>query len=158
MDVVDLEHARHRIATELPPRVRWLIKGTPLDFDFSRSQSPLQPLSTYGIHGTDEKDWWNTFFLFGEENYSEGGGASPVLGISSTSGEIFSFDVERESRSLLPLNSDIECFIKTFQLFDRVLRLGTTTCDLLSSSAIEIDPRAFQRSEWALLLDYVVTD
>jgi hypothetical protein len=157
MNVIDLEHARHRITTELPPRVRWLIKGSPLDFDFSRSQVPLKPLSQSEIHGTIEKDW-TTLYLFGERDYAEGGGASPFLGISSTSGEILGLDVERDSGCRFLLNSDIESFIKTFEVFDRVLRLGTTALDSLSSSAIEIDPRAFQRSEWALLLDHLVTD
>ncbi len=45
MAEIELEYIRSQIVSRLPIRVRWLVKGIPLDFDFSRSQSLLEPVN-----------------------------------------------------------------------------------------------------------------
>jgi len=155
MTAADLEHARNRIAEELPRHVRWLLHGTPLDFDFSRSRSRLQPLSASEIHGAMEPDW-ATLYPFGMQDYAEGGGASPFLGVDGISGEVRGLDVERDSSCLFLLNSNVEAFIETFTLFDRALRLGTASVNSLPSAAAEIDQQVFERSDWAKLLGFLL--
>src|SRR5216117_2705717 len=117
------DYVRSQIAAHLPARVRWLVNRSPLDFDFSRSQRPLQPLLASEVNGDLEPEW-SALDLFGEEDYAEGGGASPFLGVHRSSGQIFGLDVERESSQMFLLNSDDDRFIRTFLLFDEVVRAG----------------------------------
>ena len=46
---------------------------------------------------------WSALDLFGEEDYAEGGGASPFLGVHRSSGKIFGLDVERDSSEMFLL-------------------------------------------------------
>lgn len=150
---VDLEQARRRIETELPRRVRWLIHDTPLDFDFSRAQHPLEPTSESDLQGT-MKEEWTTLYLFGEQDYARGGGAAPYLGIDAVTGAVRGLDVE--SSRLFLLNSDIGAFVETFQLFDQALRLRSSPLDAVASVARRIDPPAFEQSEWSELVAYLL--
>jgi hypothetical protein len=153
---VDLEFVRAQIELHLPTHVRWLIKGTPLDFDFSRARAPLQPLDVVDLNCDYVLEEWKVLFLFGEQDYAEGGGASPWLGVHRDSGEIHGLDVERDDESVIFfLNSNIETFIRTFRLFDKAIHLGQVDLDMLLAKAKEIDPRGFRKSEWKDLLEYL---
>jgi hypothetical protein len=154
MDPVDLQRIRHTVATELPVRVRWLILGTPLDFDFSRATRPLTRLSKDEVQGSLEPEWQD-IFVFGEQSVAEGGGATPFIGVHGTSGTIRGIDLEREGESTYLINSSIESYIATFRLLDRALRLASIPLEDVSIQAATIDPSAFPISEWRHLLDYL---
>ncbi len=153
--MTDIESIRLQIMTRLPVRVRWLVSGTPLDFDFSRSQVPLASITTNDVVGGPVEGEWTSLRIFGEEDYAEGGGAAPYLGVHAESGEIFGLDVEREASQMFFLNSDVDRFIQTFLALDRVLRLGGPPDAQIGERLKEIDPGAFERSEWRLLSDCV---
>jgi hypothetical protein len=51
--MTNIESIRLKIVTCLPVRVQWMIVGTPLDFDFSRAQIPLKPITDKDIVGGD---------------------------------------------------------------------------------------------------------
>ena len=153
--MIDVEPIRLQIVTRLPVRVRWLVNGTPLDFDFSRSQAPLRPIMAGDVIAGAVEEQWTSLRIFGEEDYAEGGGASPYLGVHSESGEIFGLDVEREMLQMFLLNSDIHRFIQTFLELDRMLRLGGPPDAQIGGRLEQIDPVAFQHSDWRFLCDYV---
>jgi hypothetical protein len=75
----NLEQVRLQVASQLPIRVRWLIDGTPDDYNFSRASAPLQPLQESEINGQTDNEWLS-LHLFGEEDYAEGGGAQSPIG------------------------------------------------------------------------------
>jgi hypothetical protein len=152
----DIESIRQQIVTRLPVRVRWLVNGTRLDFDFSRSEAPLEPVMACDFNSATviEKEW-TSLRIFGEDDYVEGGGASAYLGVHSGSGEFFGLDVERETSEMFLLNSDVDRFIQTFLALDRVLRPDGLPDARIRERLGEIDPNAFERSEWRLLCDYV---
>lgn len=151
MTTFDLDAARRRIASELPPRARWVIHGTPLEFDFSRCTQPLRAPSESDIQGALEPEWLS-LALFGEQDYADGGGARPLLGIDTHTGEVVGLDPERDS-CLYLLNTNLEAFIRMFTLFDNFVRLGRGTVADLSSAARAIEPSSFDRSAWATLLE-----
>lgn len=90
--------------------------------------------------------------LFGEQDYADGGGARPLLGIDTHTGEVVGLDPERDS-CLYLLNTNLEAFIRMFTLFDNFVRLRRGTVAELSSGARAIEPSAFDRSAWAMLLE-----
>lgn len=151
--MVDLEDARRRVVTELPRKVRWRIHGTPLDFDFTRAERTLTPLREAEINGTIEPQW-ASLFLFGEQDFAEGGGARPFVGIEHNTGQVLGLDVERDASCLFLYSSDLDSFIRTFTLLDEALRSGTPPLDALSTRAASIDV-SFAQSEWAQLLGYL---
>ena len=153
--MTDLESIRLQITSRLPARVRWLINGTPLDFDFSRAQAPLKPVTPADLNGLGIDDSWQHLCLFGQENFAEGGGANPYLAVDRDTGQIFGLDVERDSAQLFLLNSDIERYILTFQRFDQALRLKTLGPDRFLDELRKIDPCAFARSDWRSLSNHI---
>lgn len=155
---IDTELTRHRIVLALPQRVRWMIHGTPLDFDFSRAQHPLREIEDRDLNGCDIPEEWTVLRLFGDEDYAEGGGASPFLGVHVETGEIYGLDVERDSAEMFLLNSNVETFIATFQLFDRALRERTLPPGEIASRAEALDPASFRVGEWSDLADYIASD
>jgi len=157
MAIVDLEHVRTQVATRVPVRVRWVLNGTPLDFDFSRARSPLQTLESADMSGDIEKEW-TRLYLFAEQRFAEGGGASPWIGVHQKNGEVFGLDVERESTAMFFMNSDVDRFIKTFLVFDEALRLGKISLKALSSAATQIDPLGYSKSDWRVLAEYVISN
>ena len=99
---------------------------------------------------------WTVLYLFGELFYN--GGASPYLGIHRDTGEICGLDVERDDSQIFLLNSDIDRFIRTFQKTDEMLGGSSLLHGVLSKALKEIDPNAFQRSEWRHFSSYVEAD
>jgi len=153
--MIDTEPIRSQILTRLSVRGRWLVNETPLDFDFSRSQSPLRPIMAVDVAGGAIEEHWRSLRIFGEEDYAEGGGSRPYLGIHLESGEIYGLDLERVKSQMFLLNSNIERFVETFLALDQVLRPGGLLDPQIGERLKRIDPDAFERSEWRLLCDYV---
>ena len=153
--MIDPESARQEVARRLPAHVRWLIRGVPLDFDFSRSHAPLRPIAPTDLSGCGIEDEWTTLYLFGEEDYADGGGASPYLGVHRDTGSICGLDVEREESHVFILNSNVDRFIRSFQKIDEMLRHTPVVSGMLSRALMEIDPDVFQHSEWRDFSSYV---
>ena len=101
------------------------------------------------------EEHWISLRIFGEEDCGEGGGASPYLGVHSESGEIFGLDVERERSHMFLLNSNIDRFIQTFLALDRALRVEGRPNARIAEHLRQIDPTAFERSEWRFLANYI---
>jgi hypothetical protein len=99
------------------------------------------------------EETWASLYLFGEQDYAEGGGAAPYLGIDTITGAVRGLDLD--SSRLFLLNSDIGAFIKTFHLFDEALRLRTSPLNSIAAVASRIDPHAFEQSEWSELVAYL---
>ena len=153
--MIDFELVRQEVARRLPARVRWLVRGVPWDFDFSRSRAPLRPVAPTDLNGCSIAAEWTTLYLFGEEDYAGGGGTSPYLGVHRDTGEVFGLDVEREESQVFILNSNVDRFIRTFQKIDELLRRAPVVSGMLSRALMEIDPDAFQHSEWRDFFSYV---
>jgi hypothetical protein len=143
MAAPDLEPLRAMLAAQLPVRARWLIDETPCDWDFSRAQQPLRPISL----GADVPALWRGLYIFGEEDYAEGGGARSFIGINAEAGDVFGLDLERDE-PLYVFNSTPQRFIDTFLLFDQALGQKSAAAIGLAARAQAIDPEAFERSEW----------
>jgi hypothetical protein len=153
--VIDPDAVRRQIAARLPPRVRWQVGPMTCLFDFSRSAAPLRPITADDVTGCPIEDAWTAIDLFGEQVFADGGGASPLLGVDRQTGEVCGLDVEREPPQMFLLNSSVDRFLETFRLFDEALRLGTRSLDEVVAAAREIDPAAFERSEWRSLCEYL---
>jgi hypothetical protein len=155
---VDLERCRSELETQLPLRVRWLLhRGEPLAFDFSRARKPLRRLEPSDIGGDPEQDW-SGLWLFGEYDYSDGGGASGYVGVHEGTGVIHGLDVERSSSPMFFYNSDAGAFVRTFAAFNEAFRRGEVDSDSLSIRANEVDGDGFRRSEWRSLIEYLRKD
>jgi hypothetical protein len=98
---------------------------------------------------------WRELFIFGEEDFAEGGGASPFVTIQSQTGMVFGLDVERDGDATFLLNSSVSHFIETFRVFDEVLRTGTASPSGLLERVRAADPDAFERSEWRDAAEHV---
>lgn len=159
MIMIDSENIRAQVVTQLPAHVRWRVNETPLDFDFSRARDPLRTFGTIDTNGVgDIEKEWTLLYLFGEQHYAEGGGASSWIGVHKEKGEIFGLDLERESSAMFFMNSNLDKFIKTFLIFDEALRYGKIPFKTLSSKAAQIDPLGFLKSEWQDLADYLISN
>jgi len=157
MGDIDLEYVRAHVAAHLPHHVRWNVKGTMVDYDFSRARAPLRVVTEDEILGGIDKQW-QTLYLFGEEDVSEGGGARPFLGVELNDGKVYGLDVERDRSPMFLLNSDIDRFVKTFRLFDEAIRYRRISIPDLLPLATAIDPDAYAASEWRILADYLLSD
>ncbi len=157
MTNISLDQARKKLAGALPVRVRWLIKNYPIDFDFSRAQDDLKPITVSDTNGFEIPQEWQFLSLFGKRDYAEGGGAAPYLGIHRDTGQVFALDVESEASSLSLLNSDIDKFISTFDVFDRSVRQRTLQIEQVAGLVEAIDPAAFAESEWGGLRDAITS-
>lgn len=144
--MTDLESIRLQVATRLPVRVRWLIRQNPLDFDFSPSQSPL--LNANDFLGSPPDSQWTALHIFGEQDYAEGGGATPLLAVHAENGEILGLDLDRDQSPIFLLNSNMDLFIKTFLELDEVLRFNRSPQLQIRECLKKIDPGAFERSDW----------
>jgi hypothetical protein len=153
--MIEIESIREQIVTRLPVRAQWLISGTSLDFDFSPSQGTLHPVTTTDVVGDTVEEQWTSLRIFGQQDYAEGGGASPYLTVDADTGEIFGLDVERTTSQLFLLNSNIDRFIQTFLALDRMLHLGGLPDADIAARLKTIDPDAFERSDWRVISDHV---
>jgi hypothetical protein len=154
--MTNIESIRLQIMARLPVRVRWLVNGTPLDFDFSRSQAALRCITAGGIIGGTIEEEWRSLRMFGEDDYAEGGGAKTYLGVHIETGKVFGLDLERQSSQMFLLNSDVERFIQTFLALDQALRPGIPAQPQIAERLNEIDPGAFEHSEWRIFSDHIM--
>jgi hypothetical protein len=153
----NLEGLRHAIILQLPAHSRWLVRETPVRWDFSRAAQPLQP-----IPEDDAAEWtevlpadWRQILIFGEEDVADGGGASPLLGIHAQTAEVLGLDVERERSAVFLPNSSVPAFVETFLILDKALGPGGRWSSDLRDRLHTLDPGAFERSDWRLLVDYL---
>jgi len=137
------------IVSGLPAHARWLINGTPLDFDFSAAADGLRGLPDEVIEADAGV---SDLLVFGEQNFAEGGGACPWLCVRMRDGSVYGFDPERENPMFL-LNSSIERFIATFRLLDEYLRTNAKLPLDCESRLRAIDPNTYPKSDWRLLVE-----
>lgn len=142
------------IVAGLPARARWVINGTPLDYDFTVASRGLRELPNDTVGSADE-DWFN-LLIFGEYDYAEGGGAHPWLGIHQANGFVYGLDPKRAVPMFL-LNSSIERFIRTFRFLDESLSRGKQLPLDLEARVRELDPEAYPESDWRSLVDYLMS-
>jgi len=155
---INLDNIRKKIVDELPSKIRWYIEGEPLDFDFSWAQFKLDPVSKSFMSCTIEEEW-NNLFVIGDQDYSEGGGATPAITVNSNTGEIFGFDVERSKENIIFfINTDIDKYIESFNLFDEVLRAKNIHKSKLENKLRKIDPNGYDKSDWLLLAKHIIAD
>jgi hypothetical protein len=143
------------IDARLPWRARWLILGTPLDFEFSTDRYHLQPVTDSDVVGGPVPDDWADCGLIGSEDYAEGGGASPWIAIRERDGSVCGLDIERDGEKTFIYNSSLEQFIATIILLNEHLRDGGDLPSDLLSRVEALDPEAFAASEWRPLIEYV---
>ena len=148
MNADDLKLLQASLAAGLPLSARWVIDETPWDWDFSLAQQELQPASEADISGGDLPPEWLELYLFGSQDYSEGGGARPFVGIHKDTGAVYGLDVERDSECLYFLNSSVPCFIETYWIFFEILGEGTGSRHGLPARVRAADPEGFDQSEW----------
>jgi hypothetical protein len=143
------------IDARLPRRARWLILGTPLDFEFSPDRYRLQRVTDRDVIGGPVPEDWSDCGLIGREDYAEGGGASPWIAIRERDGFVCGLDIERDGETTFIYSSSLDRFIATFNLLDEYLRDGRDLPPDLLSRVEALDPEAFAASEWRHLIDYV---
>jgi hypothetical protein len=130
----------------LPTRRRWTVQETPMDYDFS-ARRRLVPLDPESYDFPLERGWLQ-LLIFGEYDYSEGGGARPFLGIRNTDGAVLGLDFERDKKPLFLLNSGVDSFVRTFEALDKYLGKGRALPDDVEKTVRAIDPRAYRKSDW----------
>jgi hypothetical protein len=145
---IDFNELQALIVNNLPHRVRWYVGGTPLDFDFSPERFGLRQASVGGFAGDVVPDEWSEYRLFGAYTYGQGGGASPLLAIRERDGFVCGLDVERKGRTVFLFNSSLPRFVRTFELFDRHLRIEQSLPSAVALQAQTLDPDVFEFSEW----------
>jgi hypothetical protein len=153
---LDIAAIQAVIVAGLPIRTRWMLGGTPLDFDFSHARRGLRAVAREDIVG-DLDEAWADLLVFGLCDFSEGGGASPWITIRESDGSVCGLDVEREP-AVFDYNSSLEQFIQTFVLLDQCLSRCEPLLPGVASGVREIDPDSYPSSEWRSLVDYVTDD
>jgi hypothetical protein len=146
---MDLKAIETALASGLPGKARWLIDGTTLDFDFSVTSRGLRNLPDEAIPAADCQA--SDLLVFGEQDFSQGGGARPWLCISKTDGLVYGFDAEREQPIFL-LNSSVNRFVATFHVLNEHLAKSEGLPPELEGLLHAIDPDAYPRSDWRLLV------
>jgi hypothetical protein len=141
------------IGARLPRRARWLLAGTPLDFDFSRERYRLRRVTCNDVVGGPVPEEWSDCRLIGSFDYAEGGGASPWIAIRESDGFVCGLDIERDGETTFILNSSLERFISTFNLLDPYLRAGRELPRDITSQVKVLDPDAFPLSDWRELIE-----
>jgi hypothetical protein len=158
MPKVEIEVARAALAASLPVQARWLLGGSPLIFKFSRAHSPLGPAADELVDLPELPADPATLFIFGEQDYADGGRASPYLVIDGISGAVFALDIESAEHPLRFINSSTDQFIRSFAVLDAELRHAGPMRNCIVEILMVIDPDGFSRSEWSAMLDALRTD
>jgi hypothetical protein len=143
MDAGSIQSA---IASRLPQRARWLIRGTPLDFSFYSVPRNLTAMMAEWVWDATVVEHASGFIVFGERDYAEGGGASNWLVVRRSDGNVYGMDAEREVPLFL-LNSSLHAFINTFCFLDKYLGHGHPIPPDLHSLVQNLDP-TYSGSEW----------
>ncbi len=128
------------LSLQLPTWTRWLVQATPLDFDFAAARrSPWQTVNQV----LEDAEDFRELRVFGQYDYAEGAGASPLLCLRITDAAIVQIDLEATLPSAV-WNSSMQEFVSTFLQVDRALRLGQPVKQLDTLS-----------DQWRRLLDAI---
>jgi hypothetical protein len=152
---VDPEAIRFAIDARLPRRVRWMIKSTPLDFDFSAARQSLRRLAESDVVGGPIPHEWSECLVFGMYDYAEGGGASPWIAIRESDGAVCGLDIERQEEKTFIFNSSLDRFIRTFAMFDEYLRGSGELPSGFATHVRDLDPDVFPASDWRELIELI---
>jgi len=144
------------VDARLPKRVRWLLAGTPLDFEFSVDRYRFQRVSDSDVVGGPVPNEWSECRLIGRYDYAEGGGASPWIAIRESDSFVCGLDIEREGETTFLFNASLDRFIRTFNLLDPYLRAGRVLPANIASQLEALDPEVFPLSDWRKLIASVV--
>ena len=144
------------IAFRLPERTRWLIDGTLGDYSFYSVPRNLTAVMAEWKCDLSDVEQVPDFIVFGEGDYTEGGGALTLLVVRQSDGRVFDVDVEAYEPLHL-LNSSLEAFIDTFCLLDKYLGQGQPVPTDLNSLLRNIDPTVYSQSHWGGLVDLVAS-
>jgi hypothetical protein len=153
----DLNDLKAAIVAGLPPKARWLIRGTPLDFDFAMGHRHFVETTSVVSPEWHEPDW-NELRIFASLNYSEGGGASPWHCIHKSNGAIYGLDLERDGKNVFPISSSLDRYIRTYTFLDTYLKLGRPLPTDVDKQVRGIDPKGYHGSDWQLLIEYLTSD
>lgn len=138
------------LASALPARSRWMLDGTPLDFEFTVALQGLRSLPDDVLRFDDGT--WSDLLVFGEYDYAEGGGANPFLCVRAGDGSVCGLDVERDT-AIFPLNSSVDGFVATFRMLDSHLAQGKPLPPDCASQLRTIDPGIDPDSDWIVLVE-----
>jgi hypothetical protein len=141
------------VDARLPKRARWLLAGTPLDFDFSTDRYRLRHVTDGDVVGGPVPEEWSDCRVIGMYDYAEGGGASPWIAIRESDGSVCGLDIERDGEMTFIFNSSLDRFISTFDLLDAYLRDGRELPEGIASQVRALDPAAFPRSDWREVIE-----
>jgi hypothetical protein len=141
------------IEARLPRQARWLIGGTPLDFDFATDRYRLRRVTDSDVVGGPVPEEWSDCRLIGMYDYAEGGGGSPWIAVRESDGFVCGLDVERDGETTFVFNSSLDRFISTFNLLDPHLRAGRELPPDIRSQVKALDPEAFPLSDWRELIE-----
>jgi hypothetical protein len=145
----DPQTMQSAILTGLPIYTRWMVNGTPVDYDFSEGRRGGQVPSDDIIESNPE---CHDFLIFGRYDCAEGGGASPWLCIRKTDCSVIGLDFERED-AVFAINSSLERFVRTFAFLNSYLGAGKQLPFDAEKSLREIDPGLYPVSDWRLLVN-----
>ena len=149
---------RAAILEGLPLRMRWMIGDMSWAWDFSRARQELRPLNDADVVGMTVPPEWSDYLIFGEQDFSDGGGASPYVVVHAGSGKIHWLDVESEASPISLFNSSLSHFVETFRLFELTLRQQAIYVWELQRQASLIDPESFGASEWRLAVETMIEE
>jgi hypothetical protein len=127
-----------------------MIDGTPLDFEFTVGRLGLHRLPDEVLESNDTAS--SELLVFGKQDFAEGGGSSPWLGVGERDGSVYGFDPERGKPPFL-LNSSIDRFVATFRLLNDCLATNKPLPPDCESRLRLIDPEAYPHSDWRLLVE-----
>lgn len=152
---VDPRMIQSAVDTRLPIRARWMLRETPLDFEFFSGSDGPRRLNNGDVGGGDLPAEWVGFLAFGRYDFAEGGGASPWIAVRDGDGEIYGLDIERRREITFKFNSSLDRFIATFNLLGQHLREGRALPPAILSDLRAADEDAFDASEWRILVEHV---
>ncbi len=126
-----------------------MLGSSPLDFKFTVAQG-LRRLPDDVLRFDDGT--WSDLQVFGEYDYSAGGGANALLCIRAIDGSVWGLDLERET-AMFPLNSSGDKFVATFRMLDNYLAHGKPLPPDGAGRFRTIDPEIGPSSDWLLLFE-----
>ena len=135
----------------IPNKTRWLVNGTPINYDFSEAKKALAPIPNFVVQENPE---WRELLVFGTCDYANGGGAKPWLCIRNSDGAVVGFDGEREN-PVFTLNTTVERFVQTFTFLNSHLSEGKKLPESADAILNSIDPESYSASDWRLLVEYL---
>jgi hypothetical protein len=88
-----------------------MIRGTPLDCDFSAERFPLRRLTERDVGGGPVPREWSDCLIFGGCDFAEGGGAFAWIALRESDRFVCGLDIERSGETLFVFNSSLDAFI-----------------------------------------------